>query len=694
MRLVINPVRLCVNDGSVLSDPMNRRRDVRQVFKEVRSKISDMDGGAGELQSAADQLTQRQIKSEIAAEERIKTAGERLGMFLQNARTVDKKVAALVAVNQVQFFIQHPDLIPPPPPKGKSAWQRFKDGCKKLGKAIVGGFKKAANWVAETAKKVWKATVDFCKKHWKAIVKVVVGVVVIAGLAALSVVTGGAAAPLLAVAAKGAAIAACTGAAVSVVSGVAKGQSFDEIFDNAGNSFLVGSITGAVGGFAGAAAGSVASATGSQLLGELTKVGIETAGKMLAEGASFLIDKGTLSGFMDAKGFDILKDGGMSMLSSAGSAAFGYFKDTGKKLLGDAFGGLKDSQLLNSFKNTYEWCENAAPTLTRIVSDSVTDTFGNMSWSDLAKLKNPSEFAKGIGNSLLGNLGNNLAGPAADFVRNDLNNFTGSAVDKVTDFVGDIAGNITNSDFGKAIGGTYNDINGFVSDVKGEIGGAYDQMKNQLGGAYDQMKDQLGGAYDQAKGVYDTAYGHVNQMVGEFKIDLGNAFGSVVGDISSTIGSAAGNIRGTAADISRLGSSAVQGFSNEVGGAVGGFRDNISGAIGKVQGQVGSAFGELRGQAGSLGGGLSRDIAHISGSIAKGTSYLGGEIRGVEGRLGNILNSATTTVSTTLPALSKVGSGNLGNILCSISSTSSHRTSNTLIRNTNNALGLLSRVRL
>ena len=67
----------------------------------------------------------------------------------------------------------------------------------------------------------------------EAIVKIVVGAVIIAGLAALSVFTGGAAAPLFAVAAKAAAVSALTSTAITVVSGAAQGKSFGEIFDSA-----------------------------------------------------------------------------------------------------------------------------------------------------------------------------------------------------------------------------------------------------------------------------------------------------------------------------------------------------------------------------------------------------------------------------------------------------------------------------
>ena len=276
-------------------------------FKAVKSKIYNMDGGVGNLQTAVEQLDERINKVDSQRVEKINLAMQNLGAFLHTVRMADQKA----------------------------------------GKAIAGAFKKAVDWVVDCAKKAWTATKNFIVKHWKAIVKIVVGIVVIAGLAALSVFTGGAAAPLFLVAAKGAAIAAATGAAVTVVSGVAQGKSAGEIFDSCGDSILMGAVTGAVGGFAGAAAGAVTSATGSQLLGELTKIGVEMGGKIIATGTNYLIDNnGSLDGYWDAHGKDILISGA----SAAGSAVGGELVSMGKDMLGDAMGGLTDNQFTDALK--------------------------------------------------------------------------------------------------------------------------------------------------------------------------------------------------------------------------------------------------------------------------------------------------------------------------------------------------------
>lgn len=514
-----------IKNGVCFYGNTHHAQKVVSSFKEVKSKIYNMDGGVGKLQTAVDLIDERIKKEDEVKEEKIKTAGQRLAAFMNTAKQTDIKVAKMVASNQQKFFEANPWAIPPAPPKKKSLWQRIKDGFKKIGKAI----KKAATWVVDTAKKVWKKTKEFCKKHWKAIVKIVVGVVVIAGLAALSVFTGGAAAPLFAVAAKGAAICACTSAAVSVVSGVAQGKSFGEIFDSSADSFMIGAVTGAATGFAGAAASSVASATGSQLLGEVTKIGVETAGKFLAKGASYLIDKGSLKGFMKQEGMGILKDAGMSCLSAAG----GYLKSAGKDLLGKAFGGLKESQLVNSFKKAYQFCADKAPTLTKIVTSSVKDTFSGMSVGDLVKLKNPAEFAKGIGKSFLGNLASNAAGSAGDLMKNEINDLTNGAVDKVTNFAGEVISDLKNSDFGKAVSNTYDNIKGVVNTISGEFKG--------IQGVYKDVIGNISGTISSAGNAFGDTFSKITNSITSGSSLLGSAAKGIGGNLGQIINSAIGD---------------------------------------------------------------------------------------------------------------------------------------------------------
>ena len=552
-------------------------------FKAVKSKIYNMDGGAGNLQTAVEQLDERINKVDSQRVEKVDLAMQNLGAFLHTVRMADQRAAQTISASNALFYEANPWAIPPPPPKKKSVWQRIKDAFKKAGKAIAGAFKKAVDWVVDCAKKAWTATKNFIVKHWKAIVKIVVGIVIIAGLAALSVFTGGAAAPLFLVAAKGAAIAAATGAAVTVVSGVVQGKSAGEIFDSCGDSILMGAVTGAVGGFAGAAAGAVTSATGSQLLGELTKIGVEMGGKIIATGTNYLIDNnGSLDGYWDAHGKDILISGA----SAAGSAVGGELVSMGKDMLGDAMGGLTDNQFTDALKNGYNWCKEQMPTLTNMATNAAKDTFGSLSWGDLSKLSNPADFAKSLGSSLVNNVANQAMGAMGDFVMNDFNNITGGAVSDVID-------GIKGSGFGQAVSNIAGEVSGAINDISGAINGAI----GDIGGAINGAIGDIGGA--------------INGAIG----DIGSNINGAIGDVGGAIGNAIGSAGGSLGNI-----------TNQISGVIGGIGDYFSG--------VGSAFG---GAVGDVIGGVASSVGDIGGMI---NNAFGGAVSSTMPKLPTGLNPA------------------------------------------------------
>ena len=566
-------------------------------FKAVKSKIYNMDGGAGNLQTAVEQLDERINKVDSQRVEKVDLAMQNLGAFLHTVRMADQRAAQTISASNALFYEANPWAIPPPPPKKKSVWQRIKDAFKKAGKAIAGAFKKAVDWVVDCAKKAWTATKNFIVKHWKAIVKIVVGIVVIAGLAALSVFTGGAAAPLFLVAAKGAAIAAATGAAVTVVSGVVQGKSAGEIFDSCGDSILMGAVTGAVGGFAGAAAGAVTSATGSQLLGELTKIGVEMGGKIIATGTNYLIDNnGSLDGYWDAHGKDILISGA----SAAGSAVGGELVSMGKDMLGDAMGGLTDNQFTDALKNGYNWCKEQMPTLTNMATNAAKDTFGSLSWGDLSKLSNPADFAKSLGSSLVNNVANQAMGAMGDFVTNDFNNITGGAVSDVID-------GIKGSGFGQAVSNIAGEVSGAINDISGAINGAI----NDIGGAINGAIGDIGGA--------------INGAIG----DIGSNINGAIGDVGGAIGNAIGSAGGSLGNI-----------TNQISGVIGGIGDYFSGVGNAVSGAVNDVIGGVTSSVGDIGGMINNAIGGASGQFENAVSGVAGAVSSTMPKLPSGLNPA------------------------------------------------------
>lgn len=113
------------------------------------------------------------------------------------------------------------------------------------------------------------------KVDWNAVKKVVAGGVILGGLAAATVLTGGAAAVIAGGALSGALIGGGTGAVLGGISSAASGEGF---ISGAADGFLWGTIGGAVSGGVGATTGSLASSTASSALkNPLAKSAIENA---------------------------------------------------------------------------------------------------------------------------------------------------------------------------------------------------------------------------------------------------------------------------------------------------------------------------------------------------------------------------------------------------------------------------------
>ncbi|MBP5267503.1 MAG: hypothetical protein J6Z29_02850, partial [Ruminococcus sp.] len=262
---------------------VDKARDVISSFKAVRKKTTGMSGGVGNLQGALDSIDRR-INTEEQKVEKMESVGKKFGEFLANATATDKRVAELVSVNKENFYAVNP-------------WARPKVEKKKS------FLKKAGEWLGNTA--VGKAV----KKHWKSIVKITVGVVVIAGLAALVVLTGGtAAAPILGLALKGAIVTAVASAAVG--GGVEAYKYYKEngtmegaggaIFDAAASGFMEGAITGALTGAAGAVGGIAVNSglsVGKSVALHIAAGGLAGgAGNLIGKTISIGLDKGTLKG--------------------------------------------------------------------------------------------------------------------------------------------------------------------------------------------------------------------------------------------------------------------------------------------------------------------------------------------------------------------------------------------------------------
>lgn len=469
---------------------LDKNRKVAVAFKAVETCTQYISGGVGNLQEAVDSLEDRVKQVDEKRSEKIYNAGQRFAMFMINTKTTDRQVAEKLKLANADFYNENPWAVPPKP---KSFWDKLKSAVSSAFKSIGNAFKKAFNWVADKVKKAWDATVKFIKEHYKTILKVVAGVVIIAGLFALSAVTGGAAAPIFAAAAKAALTAALTSTATSVVSGVAQGKSFGEIFDDAGTSFFNGAVTGAISGAVGTVGGVVLEKTGSVLFSKGAEILCKGAGELVGDfitgGVDYLSKNGTLSGFFGEFG----KTAGKKFLSGiageALSATAGYLKDWGIQKLGEVFNGLSETGLGKAFNDMVGGFKD--------MMSSFSDK-ANSLLSDLgSKLGDLGDFASKLGLDKLSNLTNGLGLDKLDTWIEGLKDPTGF----LKDMGGKVLDNVVNNAFGTGDG-----VNGIPNLIIDKVSGVAKDFISSSG-IVDSLNGALGNVLNVGKDIYHNVCG-------------------------------------------------------------------------------------------------------------------------------------------------------------------------------------------
>ena len=249
-----------------------------------------------------------------AAKKAVKTVAKAAKKVVKTVVNTAKKAVKTVvsgvkaAAKWVQNAVSHPKQVIQQAKntvkkKAKQTYQKVASAGSGFVKAVSnGGIRGGFSYVGNGAKKVYssfksyaaertseiRATIhkEMCttnnrissllgKVDWSAVKKVVAGGVILGGLAAATVLTGGAAAVIVGGALSGALIGGGTGAVLGGISSAASGEGF---ISGAADGFLWGTIGGAVSGGVGAATGSLASSTASSALkNPLAKSAIENA---------------------------------------------------------------------------------------------------------------------------------------------------------------------------------------------------------------------------------------------------------------------------------------------------------------------------------------------------------------------------------------------------------------------------------
>jgi len=180
-----------------LSNMIMDAESMLNCFKIVKQSTVSLNGGAGTLVSAADDIDKRIQKEEVKRNSAIEVKNKS-NDFLELAQRVDNNVSSLVNKNKEELYCVNPWLRPATSVEKEKPWyEKTWDWLCGKGEALVDGAKKAWNWISDTAKKAWDGLVEFYQEHKKIIDTVLIVVGAAAAIAAVVVTGGLALVPLL-----------------------------------------------------------------------------------------------------------------------------------------------------------------------------------------------------------------------------------------------------------------------------------------------------------------------------------------------------------------------------------------------------------------------------------------------------------------------------------------------------------------
>ena len=175
----------------------------------INQSICDLRDVISSIQ-ASSQTQEQKIAS-------LETFQQNSEQFIEEIVRIDSDVADVIKQRKDDFYEEYYYLKPE---CEKNGWEKFCDGVKAVG--------------------------EWCKENWKSIAKIVLAVVIIAGLGIASILTGGILAAILAGAFWGALAGGLIGGVMGGVTSVINGGSFLEgLADGALSGAVTGAITGA-----------------------------------------------------------------------------------------------------------------------------------------------------------------------------------------------------------------------------------------------------------------------------------------------------------------------------------------------------------------------------------------------------------------------------------------------------------------
>ena len=224
----INQMPGLIKDVKIsVTDYKTELSELKKKTLTINKSICDLDEVISSIQTST-QLQDDKIDS-------LDTFCQESEEFISDVIRIDSDAADIIRERKDDFYDKYAYLKPE---CEKSGWEKFCDGCQKVG--------------------------EWCKENWKSIVKIVVAVVVIVVLAIATVYTGGTLAVILA----GALWGAVAGGLIGGISGgITSARNGGTFFEGFADGAFSGVISGAISGAAFAGLGVAGSALGRFLGG-------------------------------------------------------------------------------------------------------------------------------------------------------------------------------------------------------------------------------------------------------------------------------------------------------------------------------------------------------------------------------------------------------------------------------------------
>ena len=200
MRIEISSSGFCGAAISELQSNLNtyigNAESVLSSFKTIKENTVGLNGGAGKLQGALENIDSR-VRTEEHKIQDAKDIKNKVNEFVSLAVRVDQSVCEKVNCNKEKLYRVNPWLKPATSVEEEVPWyERAWNWLCGVGEVITDGTKKTWNWISDTVVKAWNNIVDLYEEHKELIWKIV-GTITISAFVVLAVTaiisTGGAA---------------------------------------------------------------------------------------------------------------------------------------------------------------------------------------------------------------------------------------------------------------------------------------------------------------------------------------------------------------------------------------------------------------------------------------------------------------------------------------------------------------------